>query len=201
MAIKQCFNPICRVKYREDMEEYELDNCSVCGAPIILIEETPDEKVLESSPLSNEDNNISEDSNEVFSEKKDVYFKVLANGEIVISQFKEEVDTNVSGPRVNIYSGVTLKSVFKLEYDETSIGRRSVAETPDIDLSMYDRKNITSRKHALIYKLKDNYYVRNESSKNSLHVNKKSIKKGEDYMLSSGDLIILSRAYVLEFLE
>ncbi|MBP3917434.1 FHA domain-containing protein [Clostridium sp.] len=201
MAIKQCFNPICRVKYREDMEEYELDNCSVCGAPIILIEETSDEKVLESSPLSNEDNNISEDSNEVFSEKKDVYFKVLANGEIVISQFKEEVDTNVSGPRVNIYSGVTLKSVFKLEYDETSIGRRSVAETPDIDLSMYDRKNITSRKHALIYKLKDNYYVRNESSKNSLHVNKKSIKKGEDYMLSSGDLIILSRAYVLEFLE
>ena len=201
MAIKQCFNPICRVKYREDMEEYNLDNCTVCGAPIILIEEMADDNISESSTLNNENSDILEDCNEVCSERKDVIFEVLSNGNIEILLSENEVDTNVSGPRVNVYSGVTLKAVYKLEYDETTVGRRSVAETPDIDLSMYDRKNITSRKHALIYKFKDNYYVRNESSKNSLHVNKKSIKKGEEYMLSLGDLIILSRAYVLEFLE
>ena len=160
-----------------------------------------DSNISESSTLNNENSDILEDCNEVCSERKDVIFEVLSNGNIEILLSENEVDTNVSGPRVNVYSGVTLKAVYKLEYDETTVGRRSVAETPDIDLSMYDRKNITSRKHALIYKFKDNYYVRNESSKNSLHVNKKSIKKGEDYMLSLGDLIILSRAYVLEFLE
>lgn len=208
MRIKQCFNPDCSIKYREDMDDYNLDNCTKCGAPIIFIE--CDENFNNFSNPNSSSDNINNYMNkdklelekDILTQNNDrnVIFKLSANGEIIVTE-NEEINFDLTGPRLIIYSGVTAKDVYEIKYDEVVIGRRNVSEIPDIDLSIYDRNNITSRRHALVYKLRDRFYVRNESSKNSLHVNKKAIAKGEDFRLENGDLIILSRSYVLQFLE
>lgn len=112
---------------------------------------------------------------------------------------KEEEVYPGEGPRILIYKGREIAAIYNLEYDETLIGRNSIDSTPDIDLSEFDEDRFVSRKHALIYKENNNFYIRKLSSGNSLHVNTEPVLD-EDVMLNDKDMIVLSRKYGLQFI-
>ena len=87
--------------------------------------------------------------------------------------------------------------MYELKYDETIIGRNSSEFTPDIDLQEVDKENATSRKHLLVYKEDDNYYLRNLSKKCSVHIKRyddepRGVPFNESVIIEDGDFIVLS---------
>ena len=86
-----------------------------------------------------------------------------------------------------------------IQYDEYTIGRNSTTFCPDIDLSKVDFENRISRKHLMIYRQEDKYYVRNLSAKNTVHVNDLLISENESMEINHKDKIILSNFIECEF--
>lgn len=111
---------------------------------------------------------------------------------------EEDLEESIEGPRIVIYDGDYVLDVIPIIYEETLIGRKSIDITPEIDLSSIDEERYISRKHALVYKHNDNFYIKRISQKNSLHVNSEAIIDGE-VKLEDQDMIILSRKFALKF--
>lgn len=92
--------------------------------------------------------------------------------------------------------------VYKCEcimFDEYTVGRNSTTFCPDIDLSKIDFENRISRKHLMIYRDEDQFYVRNLSSKNTVHVNETLLRENESMVINDKDKIILSNFIECEF--
>ena len=79
--------------------------------------------------------------------------------------------------------------VFLMEKPQTIIGRSGKGITPDIDLSEWDPKMISSRKHAVIESTKDGFALRPEKTTNSTFVNGVEVPQGESRILHGGDRI------------
>ena len=62
-----------------------------------------------------------------------------------------------------------------------------------------DFENRISRKHLMIYRDEDQFYVRNLSSKNTVHVNETLLSENESMVLNDKDKIILSNFIECEF--
>ncbi len=99
---------------------------------------------------------------------------------------------------VLILNGRELRT-YPLECDETLVGREHDEVKPEIDYTDIDEERYISRRHALIYRQQNEYFIRNESNKNSVHVNKEVLQKKEFRCLQDGDKIVLSRKYGLVF--
>lgn len=91
------------------------------------------------------------------------------------------------------------EKIFALS-DRCVIGVSSESNTPDIDLRPYVGETKVSKKHALIYKDRGGYFIKNTSKNHSVHLNEKAIVN-EPVKLQSGDMIVLSKAIVFQFEE
>lgn len=144
----------------------------------------------------------------VASENAELDDKYLENKEA--SEEKEDVDEeenpyeNIKGNNLILYKDNEVFEIYELKYDEMIIGRNSSEFNPDIDLSEIDNENATSRKHLLIYKENDNYYIRNLSKKCSVHIKRYDeneaivVQFNESVIIEDGDFIVLSGKFILE---
>lgn len=184
--VKYCSNKKqCGRKY-EDKYPYHM--CIKCGALIDQIEEI--EKI---------------DDSQYKEEKKKQDTPKELNHYIIIGYNKKEGEE---------YHYV-FKDKIKLEFDEVIIGRRSYTYNyiPDIDLTKYidDDEDFTevSRKHAMIYKKYDSFYIKNlteeddieffsENDENevSIKVRESRVLKEDETCIIGNDLIFLN--YVVE---
>jgi hypothetical protein len=80
--------------------------------------------------------------------------------------------------------------MFILGKSRIVIGRSGKGITPDIDLSEWDAKMISSRKHALIESTQDGFSLRSEKTTNSTFVNRVELPAGESRILRDGDRIL-----------
>jgi len=126
------------------------------------------------------------------------------------AQFSEElkamnaplpVDTHrdFTGDRIEMYVDGTVYKTIPFVFDELLIGRESSGEMPDIDYTGIDEERFISRRHALIYRQKGQFIIRNVSSKNTVHVNRQSLAEKEEVVLTGDEKIILSRKFGLVF--
>jgi len=79
--------------------------------------------------------------------------------------------------------------VFIIGKPSNVIGRSGKGITPDIDLSEWDPKMISSRKHAVIESTKDGFVLRPEKTTNSTFVNGVEVPAGDSRILKEGDRI------------
>lgn len=181
-----------RVVCEEDKETFEERNCFV---DIEMVDNSLEGEVI----IASEDTESDKDS--------------LDNEESTIINFNEEenVDSdnvdpyeNIKGNNLILYKENEIFKVYELKYDETIIGRNSSEFTPDIDLQEVDNENATSRKHVLVYKEDDNYYLRNLSKKCSVHIKRydenepRVVPFNESVIIEDGDFMVLSGKFILE---
>lgn len=107
--------------------------------------------------------------------------------------------SNYEGDRIQLILDGRVLRTYPLEYDEMLIGREHDGVIPEIDYTNIDGERFISRRHALIYRQQNEYFIRNLSTKNSLHVNKEVVLEKEFRCLQDGDKIVLSRKYGLVF--
>ena len=81
------------------------------------------------------------------------------------------------------------------------VGRSAKGSNPDIDLVSIDTDKIVSRKHAVLYKRNNDYYIGNLTNQNYLEVNGEVVIKSKDRKLKNGDLILLSKKYKLKYIN
>jgi hypothetical protein len=79
--------------------------------------------------------------------------------------------------------------VVVLNKSPVTIGRAGKGSTPDIDLSEWDTKMIISRRHAVIEKSKDGFFLKPEKTTNGTFINGVEIPAGESRVLHDGDRI------------
>lgn len=196
MITKKCRNKSCGIQYKEGQDGFELERCKICGAPLleveIIIEDASDRQEESNYNHESVHNNISKlyylDDNQYihFNKINEIYLK-------------DEVKDTYTGPRFIIYEKGRIIQIVPVIYDEIVIGRKCVDSDPEIDLSDIDKERHSSRKHCLVYKLRGEYYIRNTSSKNSVHINTIAVLENEDKKIEESDFIILSRKFALEF--
>jgi len=80
--------------------------------------------------------------------------------------------------------------MFILGKSRIVIGRAGKGITPDIDLSEWDDKMISSRKHALIESTQDGFSLQPEKTTNSTFVNGVELPARESRILRDGDRIL-----------
>ena len=214
----KCSNCDCGLIFEEGHEAYEDGFCTECGyaleeysekvstSNVEVIEknmevDSLDEKVSEvkADETYNDCEEIKEygdilkysvDENKyIHFPGEDGYIEDTTIEDIVVRDEHE----NYEGDRLVIYSNKLKYKTIPLIYDETVIGRKSTSSAPDIDLTDIDLERKISRNHALIYRYQGDYYIRNISSKNSLHVNSQALLLNEQTKLENGSKIILSR--------
>ena len=179
-------------------DSFEERNCFV---DINIVDHSLENEVI----ISAEDKESDKDSEEVSKDNEDD----------IIVEFNEEEEGNVNADYVDPYENIKgnnlilykdneIFKVYELKYDETIIGRNSSEFTPDIDLQEVDVENATSRKHLLVYKEEDNYYLRNLSKKCSVHIKRydedepRVVLFNESVIIKDGDFIVLSGKFILE---
>ena len=182
---KKCSDTeICRSKFKlSDLLPGE-NTCPVCGSSLIdLTEENP--QPIEELPT---------DSNfvlgDVLTIDKYGYIHIIDSEEEDRYYGRDRLKINING------------RVYKCEcimFDEYTVGRNSTTFCPDIDLSKIDFENRISRKHLMIYRDEDQFYVRNLSSKNTVHINETLLRCDESMVLNDKDKIILSNFIECEF--
>lgn len=118
-------------------------------------------------------------------------------GYIYFDRFKETINNY---PKIVIYLEDIVYKVIDVKYEEMTIGRSAKNNNPDIDLKAIDLEKIISRKHGIIYKKNDGYYLKNIASQNSIHINGVELFRNQEKKLESDDLIILSRKFKLEYI-
>lgn len=111
----------------------------------------------------------------------------------------EDPDKDYKGDRIEMYLDNKVYRTYRLESDEFVIGRESIGEVPELDYSEIDVNRFISRRHALIYRQQNEFYIRNLSTKNSVHVNKEALSEKQFRKLEDGDKIVLSQKYGLIF--
>ena len=233
MRKKICPRPQCAKEYLEGEGFENLTICKLCGASLEEVEVFGDDYDIEADTNEFEENIdgeidsaiCEEDSfNEIIiatedseSEEKDYDYtesveenKPDEDGAIVEFE-KSECDNvdidpyeGIKGDNLILYKDNKIFKVYELKYDEIIIGRNSSEFTPDIDLQEIDDENAISRKHLLVYKEDDNYYIRNISKNCSVHIKRydedetKVVPFNESMIIEDGDFIVLSEKFILE---
>lgn len=141
--------------------------------------------------------NIEEKEN-IVEFKEEGIFEIDEFGYIYFNIIKEE---NRECSKIILYLDNIIHSVFNLKYDEMIIGRSAKGSNPDVDLASIDTDKIVSRKHAVIYKRNNDYYIGNLTDQNYLDVNGEAVIKSKDRKLNNGDLILLSKRYKLKYIN
>ena len=105
-----------------------------------------------------------------------------SSGKLAVSEHVQEIlrQPRLAGPR-----GLT----FIIGKPRSVIGRSGKGITPDIDLSEWDAKMISSRKHAVIEQTKDGLVLRPEKTTNSTLINGVEVAPGESEILRDEDRI------------
>lgn len=80
---------------------------------------------------------------------------------------------------------------FPLVSDKSIIGRNSSAKNiiNDIDLTRYDTQKIVSRRHAMIQRKGDEFWLYDLNSRNGTFVNGKRLSPREAHILKMGDVV------------
>lgn len=165
--------------------------------------ELKNEENLKKSKLSSREleidniENIEEKENIVEFKEKEI-FEIDEFGYIYFNSIKEE---NRECSKIILYLNNIIHSVFNLKYDEMIVGRSAKGSNPDIDLVSIDTDKIVSRKHAVLYKRNNDYYIGNLTNQNYLEVNGEVVIKSKDRKLKNGDLILLSKKYKLKYIN
>lgn len=92
--------------------------------------------------------------------------------------------------RVEIYKNKNLIFSENFDYDEITIGRKSVNNNPDIDLIPFDTDRVLSRQTLVINKENEEYYLKN-TSKQKIYVNKEKIEPQERTSMRTINRVIL----------
>lgn len=92
--------------------------------------------------------------------------------------------------RVEIYKNKNLIFSENFDYDEITIGRKSVNNNPDIDLIPFDTDRVLSRQTLVINKENEEYYLKN-TSKQKIYVNKEKIEPQERTSMKTINRVIL----------
>ncbi|MBL8151474.1 MAG: tetratricopeptide repeat protein, partial [Blastocatellia bacterium] len=80
---------------------------------------------------------------------------------------------------------------FTITQEKTVIGR-SNKNSVDIDLDLYDKDHVVSRRHAIIYRESDQFFVEDTNSTGGTFVNRARISTNQRYLIKHNDLIRLS---------
>lgn len=165
--------------------------CPFCGKSLIdlTIEEDP-EPVGEPIKETTEDPQLEFVLGDVLTIDKYGYIHIIDS---------EEEHRYEGRDRLKIYINGRVYKCECIMFDEYTVGRNSTTFCPDIDLSKIDFENRISRKHLMIYRDEDQFYVRNLSSKNTVHVNETLLSENESIVLNDKDKIILSNFIECEF--
>lgn len=218
---KQCIRPGCFRKYNPKDKGYQSEYCE-CAAQLILIEEeivevgeeiwkglgiASDDTVVNEPELDGPKNSASghttvpightSASTQVVNIQPKEIFTIDSRGYIHFLEGSSSEEINED--KVVIYKGGVIYKEVPLIYDEMIFGRNSISFEPDVDLSEIDLDKNTSRKHLMIYKCEGKYFARNLSMKNSVHVERFSVKPNESKELEDENLITLSRYLVMVF--
>lgn len=114
--------------------------------------------------------------------------EVLSNTPINNDEIPDEdtnVDYNISTPYLNIQSEENIKR-HRLEGEEWSLGR-----SEGCDITIDDTK--ASRKHCIITKSDNHYFITDLGSSNGTYLNQKKMKANKIAPLNSGDSICIGR--------
>lgn len=206
--IKKCTK--CGREFNES--EYTYSFCEACGSRLIeKVEENcpgnpkTDEEVW--GPFDGQKDQTPKDIKEPIPTPEDnvkllgdiLAIDSLGYIHMIEEPYNEEI--NDANQSLQIFINDKLINSEPIIYDETTIGRHSTSFNPDIDLGKIDPEKMISRKHAMIYRANGKYYLRNLSSKNTLHLNEEPIAQEESKELNNGDLIIFSNYIITKFIK
>lgn len=186
---KKCIKPNCGYVYDEKEEEFYDEICQ-CGCRLEIIQ-SYSEKVVDQTSSSVPDN---DDTGK--------FVGISADGSLIIRK-SSDIEENVeSGAKyLDIYNKGDIYKTYCIKYDETVIGRSCIDSIPDIDLNNIDPNKNISRRHALIYRIRNQYYIKNLSSKNSLHVNNEPVPYNNSVKLEDESEIVLSNFIGIVFYD
>lgn len=163
--------------------------CPYCGKSLIDLKENPDQ-VKEPTGEPTQGPQLEFVLGDVLTIDKYGYLHIIDS---------EEEHRYEGRDRLKIYINGRVYKCECIMFDEYTVGRNSTTFCPDIDLSKIDFENRISRKHLMIYRDEDQFYVRNLSSKNTVHVNEALLSENESMVLNDKDKIILSNFIECEF--
>lgn len=94
------------------------------------------------------------------------------------------------------------KQIYELVMDEYIIGKSSLNNVVDIDLSDYKNEELVSRRQARVYKKNLKLYIVDEGSKNGTNIIKRNRRKinliqNQEQILNKGDIIEISKIKIL----
>jgi predicted component of type VI protein secretion system len=84
--------------------------------------------------------------------------------------------------------------------EEILVGRKSTKVNPNVDLSDFDAEKRISRRHVVLFMRDGLLFMRNESRKNTVHLNRDPVLCGECVRVRNGDKVILSGFIGLQLL-
>lgn len=176
--LKKCIDINCGEEYDENTSEYFDEECTVCGKPLESIEVDND---FDKCTLIKD--TIIIDSLGYIHSLEDIEL------EDKVKLDKDRIDIYIYD---KIQKEHRLYNSFEFNYDEITIGRNSITFCPDIDLTNIDPEKHLSRKHVLIYRENNGIYIRNESQKNTLHLNSELVEYGESKLIPQKNTIVMS---------
>lgn len=180
--VKRCDR--CDMNFTEEMLMAGQETCLMCGSKLINLTENTEVK----PSIIKEDK--SPKLKNILTIDKYGYMHFIDN---------EEENRYKGKDRLKIcINGIVCKSEH-IHFDEYTLGRNSTTFCPDIDLSKFDYENRISRKHLMIYRKEDTYFVRNLSSKNTVHVNGELLGENDSKEIENNDTITLSNFIECKF--
>ena len=201
MAIKKCKKPQCGRRYKETEPEFADGYCE-CGGPLEEIVDTNTSNVsMPKTPPAQSDVSTEKSRHKTpkFGDKN----KVILPGdpEYCVSPSTKQTSPEVSGLKASVTAFCNGEELHNMPiiFDEMEVGRESKGKPADIDLTEFDPDQRISRRHLLLFRQNNQYFVRNLSKKNSVHVGNQPLRFEEEHQLADGDLIILSGFLGIEF--
>lgn len=199
MRIKKCIKPNCGLVFNEREEEFKEGYCE-CGCTLELVLDIPETAMDEENPKAQQRSGeivaISDDGTLIFSnDEAQISKPISSNDEVKTSKPK------AANMYLDIYCNGQVYKTFCIKYDEIIIGRSCIDNTPDLDLSSIDLEKKISRRHAMVYRIQNEYYIKNLSTKNSLHVNGDPVLFNNVVKIEADTEIVLSNFIGLYFYE
>ncbi len=116
----------------------------------------------------------------------------LGAASVAVSEIAAPVNQPTSRPRAaeRLVSAETGREFFLSTGEETAIGRKDPVTgiDPDIDLTPADTQRSISRRHAMIFRRQDKYYIREEiGTMNGTFVNGERVETGIPVEFKDGD--------------
>ena len=191
-TVRRCIRPQCMKIYQSDIRSKYCD----CGALLQTAEIELIHKKDNHKKTANSASRNGASAQNAGDEKKSI---------------REEPKEETSGSEMaekKAYLYLLLDNDEEVEFELgsiTRIGRAADLVQVDIDLAQYAGKDV-SRKHAVITREKDGYYITNVSQNHSVRIvdqdeNETVIEYGKKELLKSEDGILLSRKVLLQFIE